>query len=92
MRIKLGDTVDGFRLSEIADKRVVFTRGASRVEVMLDFFRKVESVEPKPALPTPGTKAAPGQVGAPRPGVPRVVPNLPRRERLPAPPNPGPES
>lgn len=91
MRVKLGDTVEGFRLSEIADKRVVFTRGASRVEVMLDFFRKAESIEPTPAPPAPGTKAAPGQVVAPRPGVPRVVPNLPRRDRLPTPPNPGPE-
>lgn len=92
MRVKLGDTVEGYRLSEIADKRVVFTRGASRVEVMLDFFRKAESVEAKPAPQAPGKTAAPGQVGTPRPVVPRVVPNLPRRDRLPTPPNPGPES
>ncbi|MGH7823869.1 MAG: hypothetical protein ACREQ7_01645 [Candidatus Binatia bacterium] len=86
MRVKLGDTVEGFRLSEIADKRVVFTKGASRIEVNLDYFRKVETVEAKPRPPVRG------QVGAPRPVVPRVVPNLPRRQRRPAAPNPSPES
>jgi len=68
LRLKIGDTVEGFKLSEIHDKRVVFTKGASRVEVVLDFFRKVES----PA----GT--APARAG--------VVPNIPRRPNLPAPP------
>jgi hypothetical protein len=85
MRVKLGDTIEGFQLSEIADNRVVFTKGPSRVEVLLDYFRKVETVEPKPA-PQP-----PPQAGAPRPVVPRVVPSLPRRERLPAAPNLSPE-
>jgi hypothetical protein len=84
MRVKLGDTVEGFRLSEIGDKRVVFTKGGSRVEVMLDFFRKVETVEPKPPPQTPA------QVTPPRPVVPRVVPNLPRRPA--APPDSTPES
>jgi len=86
MRVKLGDTVEGFRLSEIADKRVVFTKGPSRVEVMLDYFRKVESPPPQPAVQPPV------QAGAPRPVVPRVVPNIPRRDRLPQAPNPAPES
>ena len=31
MRIKLGDTVEGFRLSEVSEKRVVFARGTSTV-------------------------------------------------------------
>ena len=39
MRIKLGDTVEGFRLSEISEKRVVFARGTATVEVPLDYFR-----------------------------------------------------
>ena len=30
MRIKLGDTVEGFRLSEISEKRVVFAKGTAR--------------------------------------------------------------
>ena len=81
MRLKVGDNVDGFRLTEIADKRVVFAKDASRVEVLLDYFRKVEP----PAPPKP---MAPRQVTAPpTPGVPvpRVVPNLPRRGQIPVP-------
>ena len=85
MRLKLGDNVEGFRLSEIADKRVVFTRDTSRVEVLLDYFRKVEVAQPR-ALP-PGQVSTPGT--AP---VPRVVPNLPRRTRIPTPGNPAPDS
>jgi hypothetical protein len=85
MRVKLGDTIEGFQLSEITDKRVVFTKGPSRVEVLLDYFRKVETVEAKP-VPQP-----PAQAGAPpRPVVPRAVPSLPRRDRLPAAPSPTP--
>jgi hypothetical protein len=84
MRVKLGDTVEGFRLAEIGDKRVVFTKGASRVEVMLDFFRKMETAEAKPPPQTP-TQATP-----PRPVVPRVVPNVPRR--VPSAPETSPES
>jgi hypothetical protein len=89
MRLKVGDNVDGFRLTEIADRRVVFARDASQVEVLLDYFRKVDP----PAPPRP---AAPSQVTppAPTPGVPvpRVVPNLPRRGQVPVPTSPNPES
>lgn len=70
MRLKLGDTVEGFKLSEIHDKKVVFTKGSSKVEVALDYFRKIEPTKPVPAAPA-------------RPGV---APNVPRRERLPVPP------
>jgi len=86
MRLKLGDNVDGYRLAEIADKRVVFTKDAARVEVLLDYFRKVD-------VPSPRTQP-PGQIVQP-PGVtpqPRVLPNLPRRGRVPTPGNPNPES
>jgi hypothetical protein len=86
MRLKLGDNVEGFRLSEIADKKVVFTRDTARVEVLLDYFRKVEVAQSR-ALPA-------GQLGAPGAAtpVPRVVPNLPRRARIPTPGNPTPDS
>lgn len=84
MRLKIGDSVDGFRLADIADRRVVFTKDASRVEVMLDYFRKTELAQPRPA--------APGQVGAPGAVAPQVVPNLPRRARIPVPPNQRPDS
>ncbi len=70
LRLKLGDTVEGFKLSEIQDKKVTFTKGSSKVEVVLDFFRKVEP-----------TKQAP--VGPSRPGV---APAVPRRGSLPPPP------
>ena len=84
IRVKIGDNVEGFRLTEIADKKVVFTKGGSRVEVLLDYFRRNDSPPPRAGtLPAPG--AAPG-------AVPKVAPNLPRRGALPAPPNPNPES
>jgi hypothetical protein len=113
VRLKLGDDVEGFRLTDIGDKRVVFTKGASRVEVPLDYFRKAETPAPRvPAatqprriergvvpgpIPAPGQPAtpaqgaavnpapAPGQVGPATPLPPRVIPSLPRRERVPVP-------
>ncbi len=54
MRLKLGDTLEGFKLSEIRDRSVVFTKGASRVEIPLDYFRNVNqgpNQPPAPALP-----------------------------------------
>jgi hypothetical protein len=86
MRLKLGDNVEGFSLSEIADKKVVFTRDSARVEVLLDYFRKAEVAQSR-ALP-PGQASAPGAATP----VPRVVPNLPRRARIPTPGNPTPDS
>ena len=88
MRLKVGDNVDGFRLTEIADKRVVFAKDASQVEVLLDYFRKVEAAAPaRPTVPSQVT--VPPTPGVP---VPRVVPNLPRRGQIPVPANPTPES
>jgi len=87
MRLNLGDNVEGYRLAEISEKKVVFAKDAARVEVLLDYFRKVEAAAPRPA-------PAPGQVvpaGPAAPG-PRVIPNLPRRSRIPVPGNPTPES
>lgn len=101
MRLKLGDDVEGFKLSDIEDKRVVFTRGGSRVEVLLDYFRKdaplptptIAGPVRSPGAPLPGGTAGPGtarlpvpgQVGTPTPAAPRVIPTLPRRERVPIP-------
>jgi hypothetical protein len=78
-RLKLGDMVEGFNLSEIGEKRVVFVKGAARVEVPVDFFRKVDLAGP------PGTAPA-AQLGTPGPGGPPVDPNIARRPRLPGPP------
>jgi len=82
MRIKQGDLVEGFQLSEVGDKRVIFSKGTSRVELVLDYFRKVEASPGAATGPTPR-----GQVRQPTPVVPRVIPALPRRQ--PAPPVPG---
>jgi len=84
IRLKLGDDVEGYRLSEIADKKVVFTKDAARVEVLLDYFRKVDVAPPR---------TLPGQIVTPGAGAaPRVVPNLPRRGRVPVPGSTAPES
>lgn len=68
IRLKVGDSFEGFRVSEIEDRRVVFAQGASQVEVALDFFRKVE--DPR------------GAMKAPVPARPRIPPRIPvpRRE------------
>jgi hypothetical protein len=98
MRVKLGDTVEGFRLSEISEKRIVFARGTATVEVPLDYFRKTDIAQPRrpvAAQTSPAEQAATPGVVAPRvvtpsqpnvPGqrVPRAIPALPRRDREPA--------
>ena len=97
-RVKLGDTVEGFRLSEISEKRIVFARGSATVEVPLDYFRKTDVAQPRRPLAaqtspagqaaTPGVVAprvvTPGQANVPGQRVPRAIPALPRRERQPA--------
>ena len=94
LRIKLGDMVEGFRLSEISERRIVFSRGTATVEVPLDYFRKTDGAQPRRPAAGPTTPA--GQVATPTNTVPRVVspgppnmpaqkaPRLPRRDREPA--------
>jgi hypothetical protein len=65
IRLKLGDTVEGFKVSEIQERRVVFSRGATNVEVSLDYTRKVEETKDR--------------VGTPGPVGPRVPSTIPRR-------------
>lgn len=107
-RLKLGDNVEGFRVSEIGDKRVVFTKGTAKVEVLLDYFRKPEPLPARAIIPPaqagaqspmvlPRRPGVGGPQSAPQPQVspvpapgqvpltPRVLPNLPRRERIPPP-------
>jgi hypothetical protein len=98
MRIKLGDTVEGFRLSEISEKRVVFARGNAKVELPLDYFRKADVAQPprqaatktSPAgqAPAPGTVPprviTPPQANMPAQTTPKPNPALPRRERQPS--------
>jgi hypothetical protein len=71
MRLKLGDTLEGFRLAEVRDKTVVFTKGAIKEEISIDFFRPGEPQPPAPTqgVPAPGAQPQP----QPRPGLaPRV--------------------
>ncbi|HEY1268106.1 MAG TPA: hypothetical protein VGH16_12700 [Candidatus Binatia bacterium] len=67
-RLKLGDTFEGFRVSEIRDKSVVFTKGPIREELSIDFFRPAD---PQPQQATAGP--AQQRPIAPRVGA-RVVP------------------
>ncbi len=41
-RLALGDTLEGFKLEEIHAHKVVFKKGSSTVDVVLDFSRKVK--------------------------------------------------
>ena len=80
MRLKFGETVEGFKLSEVLEKRVVFVKGTATVELPLDYFSNINGGQPgsvasqtSPA----GQEAAPGV-------VPRVVkpgqPNAPAQQ------------
>ena len=83
MRIKLGETVEGFKLSEVSEKRVVFVKGTATVELPLDYFRNIDGAQPgsvaSQTSPT-GQAAAPG-------AVPRVV--KPGQPKAPAQQPPG---
>jgi hypothetical protein len=81
-RLKLGDMVEGFNLSEISDKKIVFVKGVARVELPVDFFRKVDVAGSSGSAPAAqvGVPGAPGRVSPP------VDPNITRRPRLPTPP------
>lgn len=92
-RLRVGDNLEGFSVTEIADRRLILTKGATRVEVSVDYFRKVAPPVGGPVLPgapQPGP-VRPGGVQVPQiptPGAtpPGVIPTLPRRPRLPVPP------
>jgi hypothetical protein len=86
LRLKPGDSVEGYRVAEIGERRVAFVKDGSRVEIALDYFRKVDV--PTPAAPAQGQANAPGSVP---PKSPPTIPNLPRRSRIPMPGNPNPE-
>jgi hypothetical protein len=82
IRIKLGDTVEGFKLSEVSEKRVVFAKGTSTVEVPLDYFRKADGAQPQVSVAAQTSPA--GQAAAPGVVSPRVVkpgqPNVPGQQ------------
>lgn len=71
LRLRVGDTVEGFKLSEIHERKVVFTKGPSRVEIALDFFRRVNE---------------PRELPVPPPTRPGISSSVPQRPQIPAPP------
>jgi hypothetical protein len=90
MRIKLGDTVEGFKLSEISEKRIVFARGSATVELPLDYFRKTDIAQPRrpsaaqtsPAGQAPAPRVlTPRQASVPRQRLPRATPTLSRERK-----------
>lgn len=83
LRLKSGDSVEGYRVAEIGERRVAFIKDGSRVEIALDYFRKVEV--PGSRTPAPAQANTPATVS---PTVPPTIPNLPRRSRIPVPGNP----
>ena len=87
-RLRLGDMVEGFNLTEIGEKKIVFVKGGARVELPVDFFRKVDIGSPSGIPPAPqiGVPGAPGAAAAPARPNPPVDPNIARRPRLPTPP------
>jgi hypothetical protein len=91
LRFKLGDVFEGFRLSEVHDKNVVFSKGGSKVELALDYFRKIETpVLARGPVAQPGlagSSPVAGQARPVAPVAPRVLPQLPRRERVPPSPS-----
>lgn len=50
-RFKIDDMVEGFRLSDIQEKKVVLSRGSSKIELMLDSFIKTGEAGQRPSNP-----------------------------------------
>ncbi|MGH7847144.1 MAG: hypothetical protein ACREQW_18520 [Candidatus Binatia bacterium] len=75
IRLKLGDTIEGFKVSEIQERRVVLSRGAMNIEVALDYMRKVEEKKEGAGTPVPIAPRVPST-------IPRRVPReVPQRDR-----------
>src|SRR5947207_3249507 len=94
-RLRVGDMIEGFSLSEINDKGVVFVKGPTRVDLPVDFFRKVEGGRPGlpgpvpgPAIPVMPGAVPPAQMTTPPAPPTPAVPTITRRPRLPAAPSP----
>jgi hypothetical protein len=82
-RVKLGDVVEGFKLSDIEDRRAVFENGSARVEIALDYLRKVDEGRSRgPGSAPPGQLAArvPRQEAESDAPAPPLAPRFPRGE------------
>jgi hypothetical protein len=78
VRVKVGDSVEGFQVIEIQDKKIVLQKGGSNVDLSLDFLRKVEAPAPR----RPARSAPPGRVEPRSPAVsPRAMSQDERRNQ-----------
>jgi hypothetical protein len=74
-RIKIGETLEGFRLSDVEDRKAVFVKGDARVDITIDYFRKFND-----GISRSAAAAASGSVSAMEtPAVP-LAPRFPRRD------------
>jgi len=77
LRLKLGDTIEGFQLSEIQDRSVVFSKGPTQVDISIDYFKKIQDTRrPTATSAAPVFSRPPTEVKAD--GQP-LAPRLPRR-------------
>ncbi len=68
-RVDVGARIGGFELAEIQPRKVIFMKGSERIELVLDFTRKVEEVKrpPRPAAkPASKTRARKATSKTPR--------------------------
>ena len=77
LRLKQGDSMEGFKLSEVQEKKVVFTKGASRIEVALDYFRKTDDAGGKVKTPAQTAPTVDPRVPRPSTGRAPVIPVTP---------------
>jgi hypothetical protein len=73
-RLKLGDTVEGFKLVDLKDRNVTFINGDSKVELALDYLRKFHDARPAGLNPT--------SISTPDAQLPAapLTPRFPRRD------------
>jgi len=77
LRLKQGDSMEGFKLSEIHEKKVVFTKGTSKVEVALDYFRKTDDAGGKAKTPAQTAPTVDPRVPRPPTGRAPATPSTP---------------
>jgi hypothetical protein len=65
LRLKMGEMVEGFRVADIQENRVVLQKGQSTVDLTLDFLRKIEVPAPRRAVVPPAAPAPRAEPRAP---------------------------
>lgn len=92
LTVEVGDTVDGYKVSEILPEKIIFTKGGEKIEKILrDRAKAREQAVPQTLrrVPTPTSPQSAARVQpAPVPPQPAPVPIQPEREEA-RPPVPG---